>query len=83
MVRVRNRRSPLNKRSPWNTVNVLGQYVLSDPYVVVHSVHLPRGARQLNKCTTTHGILRTYCPNTFTVFQYMYILYPGTFVKNN
>ena len=51
-------KSFINYHRQYSTVNTLGQYVLSDPYVVVHSMspgalftwRQPCGA---NKCTTT------------------------------
>jgi hypothetical protein len=42
---------------------IFGGFCRLEPLCVVHA----RGARLLNKCTTTMGPLRTYCPNTFTV----------------
>ena len=46
-----------------------------------YAVHA-RGARVLNKCTTTMGPVRTYCPNTFTVFPSTENLVVYTFGSN-
>ena len=65
-------------------------YTLSVAYVVVHllapfSVRQVNGAPQPqrrecepgdNECTTSKGLLRTYCPNTFTVaISHMFVKY--------